>query len=190
MAKILMQPMGLEVVGLFELPLHWCSCSPKRLTANGFSWFICGGSSLLPLLSLLCSIGLRAILTNFRCLHSPTATLDIRCWGAVLVQHSGEGLFWRLHFSSTRISIQTIYLVRSGWWTFHIPFEVLLMTLIRLFSSHRSWFKDKEYLVRYHHSQPINGSGFLLVAFRIAGSYAEREKQLLTLSSICYPDAC
>jgi len=103
--------------------------------------------------------------------HRPRS-LDIRCLGAaVLVQHSWEGLFWRLHFSRQELAF------KQYTWFVHVAVGGRFTSRLKATNDpHPDYFhhivrgsKHKEYLVRYHHSQLINGSGFLLVAFRIAG---------------------
>jgi len=135
MAKILMQPMGLRKSLVFGLTLLLCVATyisvPALTQTTGLpmvvSWFICGGMIVfLPLfVAFLCSIGLRAILYKF-----PMPPLTDRRWifaawvPLFLFNILGEVVLARLHFSSTRISIQTIYLVRSRLVVVSHPFEV------------------------------------------------------------------
>jgi len=177
-----MQPIH-EVVGLFGIP----SCcvlpptlvfllSPKRLTANGcFLVYLWRHDRLLPFVAAFVFYWLEGnpLQISDASTHRPRS-LDIRCLGAaVLVQHSWEGLFWRGYiFPRQELAFKqyTWFVHGCCWWTFHIrlkcatndPLPIIFITSFVVQKTKNTW---SDIII---HSL-INGSGFLLVAFRIAG---------------------
>jgi membrane protease YdiL (CAAX protease family) len=86
----------------------------------------------------------------------------------------GEGLFWRGYiFPRQKLAFKqyTWFVHGCCWWTFHIPFgSALLMTLIPIiFTTSFVVQKTKNTWSDIIIHSLINRSGFLLVAFRIAG---------------------
>jgi len=152
--------------------LHWCSCShPNDWLPMVVSLFICGGMIVSSLSLLLCSIGLRATL-QISDASTHRSSLDIRCLGAVLVQHSWEGLFWRGYiFPRQELAFKqyTWFVHGCCWWTFHIRLKCTNDPHPDYFHHIVRGSKDKEYWSDIIIHSLINGSGFLLVAFRIAG---------------------
>jgi len=105
--------------------LHWCSCShPNDWTANGcFLVYLWRHDRLSTACRCFVFYWLEGNLTNFRCLHSPTAIAGYSLPGCrFLFNILGEGCFGGYIFPRQELAFKqyTWFVHGCCWWTFHI----------------------------------------------------------------------